>query len=162
MECFKGPNCKQMDIWIPLYDFFLYNGGLMQAGVQPQSAIVISIKRNSGVTKGKQCKSLLWNPAGLIFKAVWATTFIRSQRKKKAKEMRAAGSVSEPGLFQQDLATSGFHKSAHSPTLCGGLVPERLGLWLTEVKAEDLCSGTILWEQSFSHVHVYGWTCEKV
>lgn len=98
VECFKGPNCKQIEVWIS--HWLSQRQCLIEAGLQPQSAILISIKRNNRVTEGKHCTTPpLWKPAGFIFKAVWRASFIRSKREKKAKERRAAGSVWEQGDY---------------------------------------------------------------
>lgn len=129
------------------------NQCLKQAGHQPQSAIPISRKRNNHVTKGKYCKTLsLWNPAVFVFKAVWATKLYAFKKKKKGDES-SWKCFREQRLFIQYLTTLWFHKTGHSPALCGGLIPVRLWLWLTEIKAEELCSITISLEQSNTYSH---------
>lgn len=65
-------------------------------------------------------------------------------------------------LFIQHLTTLWFHKTGHGPAPCGGLIPVRLGLRLTEMKAEDSCLEQFYTAESHSssNVHVYSWTCE--
>lgn len=146
--------------------FFIQWRCLIEAGLQPQSAIPIRIKRNNRVTKDKYCTTPVWKPAGFVFKAVWVASFRHSERKKKATERRAAGSVWERRDYL--YSTSPHYGSIKVDTvlLCvqGWLQPDCGPGWLKS-KQRTHDPPQFLWSRatlghSLCRASVYSRTCE--
>lgn len=95
LECFKGPNCKQVEIWISHYDFSP-SQSVFDTGRAPTTVCNTNQQKaqQSGHKRQILQNSFCMKPCSIHFKAVWATK-LYAFKKKRRKEMRAAGSVSQ-------------------------------------------------------------------
>lgn len=155
LECFKVPNCKQIEIWISHYDsppptISVWNRQGSNHSLQYQSAESTTImSQKANIAKLSLYETLQYS----FSKLSGQQNFMRLKKKKKKGDESSWKCFREQRLFIQYLTTLWFHKTGHSPALCGGLIPVRLRLWLTEIKAEELCSITISLEQSNAYSH---------